>query len=296
MDRIFKPFFAYLMFAFTIIPLYTQTNNNNEIQTSDIKLKEYLVQNGFGSFNFMNDNTYTYSQRVIGGSIEGKGKYSVNNGLLHLQTYVGDGNEKPIYNGYSDQMQIPGKYRVDLEKTDIYNKGALVNIADGKCYWSGAVAEAYIKVNYEGTDCIRYPWRNKGINNEYIVVLENMKLRSKPSTKSNLVTVYGYGGNAGDVGNLYCNRSIEFAGTVSTIRAKSLKKDTIDGISAPWYLIVAYGRSEGDEDGARWAWIFGGYVKEVKFSELTEYEERYKTTLEQSLINAGGTLNSSDNN
>lgn len=43
------------------------------------------------------------------------------------------------------------------------------------------------------------------------------------------------------------------------------KVATIDGITAPWYLILAYGNDDMGMDVEE-AWIFGGYVKEIKSS------------------------------
>ena len=68
-----------------------------------------------------------------------------------------------------------------------------------------------------------------------------------------------------------------------------MKKDTIDGITAPWYLIVAYGTDEMGLDTAE-AFVFGGYVKEIKASELEKTDRENKEKLKQSIRWLGGTV------
>lgn len=254
---------------------------------TDKEIKDYLVNNGFNAFCFHQDNTFIFSQRVIGGSVDCAGTYAVKNGSV---SFLSRDGEYPIYGDYYDKMEIPGEYRLDLEKADLYNKGALVNIQNGKCYWSNIPAPAYSKLYYEGTECIRYPWNNEDEKNKYIVILENLRLRKHPSTKGGTVSVYGYGGMEGDAGCLLEKRSVEFAGMIATIRAKTVKQDKIDGITAPWYLIVAYGYQTGEDPDAKLAWVFGGYAREIEDSEIDYYENIYKSTLENALRRAGGTV------
>ena len=184
-------------------------------------------------------------------------------------------------------MQFPSKYRLDLEKVGLYYKGALINAQNGKIWWSGECAPPYVKFDYEGTECIRYPLNNEGVDSEYILILDNLKLRTKPSLSSELVTVGGIREN--EVGYYYGKRSIALAGQTCTIFAKTVKKDTIDGITAPWYLIVAYGTDEMGLDTAE-AFVFGGYVKEIKASELEKTDRENKEKLKQSIRWLGGTV------
>ena len=217
---------------------------------TDSEITSYLVSNGFGSFTFNDDGRWNFSQRVIGGRIEADGRYSVSGGLVIFETC--DTEEKPCQwenaeCGYSD-MQFPSKYRLDAEKIGLYYKGALINAQNGKIWWSDEWAPPYVKFDYEGTECIRYPRRNEGVDSEYILILDNLKLRKKPSLSAALVTVGGIWEDG--VGSYYGKRSIALAGQTCTIFAKTVKQDTIDGITAPWYLIVAYGTDEMGLDTA----------------------------------------------
>ena len=275
-----KKIIGILITVLLLLPAFTQQKNDTE-------LKQYLIDNSFGGFKFAQDGTYTYYERYIGDSVEGAGLYSVKNGILFFESY--DGYMKPPYSDsdFGDSMELPGKYKVDLEKTGLYNKGALINVSNGKLYWSNIDPPAYAKINYEGTDCIRYPWNNDGIDREYIVILENLKLRKYPSLKSPPVTVYGI--DEDNVGYFYGNRSIALAGQTCVIRAKTIKEDTIDGITAPWYLILAYGTDEMGLD-VKESWVFGGYVKEFKQSQLNKTDAAYREILKQSILKLGGTL------
>ena len=270
-------------FLLSFMALNAQTGKNPK---TDSEIKEYLVENGFESFKFLPEGVYKYRKRVIGDFIETEGKYSVSNGLLHLENskYMNPCYWDDKQNCYED-LQIPGKYKLDLNKTGLHYKGALVNVSTGQIYWSGEWAPPYAKIDYEGVECIRYPWGNEGVDYEYILILENLKLREMPTLSSNLVTVGGVDG--GNAGYYYGARSIALAGQVCTIRAKTVKKDTIDGITAPWYLIYAYGVDEMGLD-VKPAFVFGGYVKEIKESDLEKTKEAYIGTLKESIRKLGG--------
>lgn len=260
---------------------------------TDSEIKNYLVENGFNCFTFSSDGSYSYYQRVIGDSLSGKGKYSVKNGIINFET-VTDYEYTPQYGKwFSERLTLPGKYKLDLEKSDIYSQGALININDSSMIlWSNIPPKAYTKVIHNGVECIRYPWYHDSEDGktecEYIVLLENLKLRKTPSTSAPLVTV---GGIDEYCAYSYQQRSIEFAGNYCVIRAKTVEKSTIDGITAPWYLILAYGYDEMGMDVAE-AWIFGGYVKEFKESQIDEIKTQYRSLLESSILKAGGYLTS----
>ncbi len=179
----------------------------------------------------------------------------------------------------------------DYEYNSAYVKGkkteGWVPVAHwtGQIYWSDEYTPPYTKIDYEGVECIRYPWGNEGVDYEYILILENLKLREMPTLSSKLVTVDGF--KKEDAGYYLGARSIALAGQVCTIRAKTVKKDTIDGITAPWYLIDAFGIDDMGLD-SKPAFVFGGYVKEIKESDLEKTKEAYIGTLKESIRKLGG--------
>lgn len=284
-----KKIFLSLIIVFSTLFIYAQTPK------TDAELKNYLVQNGFSCFKFNSDGTYSYNQRLIGDSVFGEGTYSVSNGIINFET-LKNNCYTPQYGEYfSELMTLPGKYRLDFEVANINSQGALVNINDQNMkLWSNNPPKAYTKIIHNGVECIRYPWYHDSKDGEtkceYIVLLDNLKLRKKPSTSADLVTVYGIDEYCG---YSYKERSIELAGNYCVIRAKTVKESTIDGITAPWYLIYAYGNDDMGMD-VHEAWIFGGYVKEFKESEIPQIKRQYRKTLEQSILRIGGYLKNTD--
>lgn len=278
-----KKVFTLILLSFISILVFAQTPK------TDDEIKNYLVQNGFDCFTFNSDGTYSYNQRLIGDSVFGKGTYTVKNGIINFETLT-DNLYTPQYGeNFSELLQLPGKYKLDLEIANINSQGALININNSKMkLWSDKPPKAYTKINHNGIECIRYPWYHDSEDGntqcEYIVLLENLKLRKSPSTSAPVVSV---GGIDEECAYSYKTRSIEFAGNYCVIRAKTVENSTIDGITAPWYLIYAYGNDDMGMD-VHEAWIFGGYVKEFKESQISEIKRQYKNLLKQSIINAGG--------
>ncbi len=275
--------FVILFFCFVYCCLSAQKSQNPK---TDEEIKAYLVENGFADFKFYSNGVYEFAVDIIGGRREGKGKYTVSGGYVVFQTC--DSPEKPCRwvenaNRYYD-MEFPSKYILDLDKVGLYYKGALINASDGSVFWSYKEATAYARIDYNGEACIRYPYYNEGVDDEYILILENLRLREMPSLSANLVTVYGV---ETDVGFYLGNRSIELAGTVARIRARTVKEDTIDGITAPWYLIIAYGFDPMGLE-TKEAWVFGGYVQKVTASERDKVQDANKNTLRQSILKLGG--------
>lgn len=251
----------------------------------DVDLKTFLVGKTYAlCYTFNPNGTYHYHCRVIGGSVVCDGKYEIKNNKLYFLTTKIEDEDSYSTEFIKNVIHCSTPYRYDPEIMNLFYKGALINENDGHLIWSEESAPAYAKINHEGIDCIRYPWRNKGFDNEYILIKENLKAREKPSTDSNLVSVFGF---QEDNIYYYKSRHIVFAGQTCTIRAKTIEQDTIDGITAPWYLIYIYGIQEEGVD-AELAWVFGGYVEVIKQNQLEEYDAKYKSLLKQSVINAGG--------
>lgn len=263
-----------------------------QVEDTSAEIREYLIRKGFNGFTFFEDNTYKYHTRTFGGDLDASGKYSIQDDILFLETC--DTEERPIYETpYYTEMEIPGKYKVDLNKTELNHKGALINISTGDICWSYEYPASYEKIDIDGIECIRYPWGDENVPSEYILILENLKLRKTPSVTSDVVSVNGL--SESGIGYYYDVRTIALAGQVCTIRAKTINEDTIDGITAPWYLIYAYGNDMwGMDTDVVKAWVFGGYVKEIKASEREDTEREYRPLLEQSIINLGGKLYSDE--
>lgn len=262
---------------------------------TDSEIKSYLIKNGFGGFTFNDDGRWSFWSHGLHDGIAAEGRYSVSDGLVIFETCDTEQTPRQCYYELEySEPKIPGKYELDLEECGLYFKGTLRNVEGSGIFWSGDWAPPYVKCNYNGEKCIRYPWGNEGVDSEYILILENLKLRKAPYWDAGLVTVNGI---SEDVGDYKGERSIALAGQICTILAKTVEKDTIGGITAPWYLICAsgyYDAQDGDEEGYfqdnALAFVFGGYVKEIKASELEKNKRENKENLKQSIRQLGGNV------
>ena len=125
----------------------------------------------------------------------------------------------------------------------------------------------------------------------YLVPIENLRVRKEPNINSDTgIIVYHYefmcmkenefGGtkkfNADyeEVSNSYdaTTLSILLVGMIRSFDAVTVEKQTIDGITAPWYRI---GFTDNDEGATRYYWVFGGYIKEVSDPKTKEYEQLF---------------------
>lgn len=136
----------------------------------------------------------------------------------------------------------------------------------------------------------------------YLVPTENLKVRKEPNTKAETGIIdyrfefmciideeyVGTGKLNADYELAFENYGsqnlpILLAGMVRQFDAVTLEKQTIDGITAPWYRITF---TDGDEGAARYYWVFGGYIKEVDNPKTKEYEQLFiNSALQKGLIN-----------
>jgi hypothetical protein len=65
--------------------------------------------------------------------------------------------------------------------------------------------------------------------------------------------------------------NIVYTDDVYSFDAKTIKTDTIDGITAPWYRISII----LDEVFSTNVWVFGGYLKEISRNEWDIMSEDY---------------------
>lgn len=106
----------------------------------------------------------------------------------------------------------------------------------------------------------------------YYYALENLRMRSQPSTSAALAGRINYSFSisnyvdynyvykddvpvqAASYNNLYCD--LLLAGTGVIHIASTVKEETIDGITAPWYYVAI-----PLEQGEYYCWVFGGYLE-----------------------------------
>lgn len=124
----------------------------------------------------------------------------------------------------------------------------------------------------------------------HLVVLENLKVRAEPSINAKSINVNYYFELYGTRDEAFWDSNqfnedyvmafenvfyderivipVLLAGKIKHFDAVTVKKDTIDGITAPWYRVNFV-----DEVASMDYWIFGGYVKEIEDPFTKEYEK-----------------------
>ena len=134
----------------------------------------------------------------------------------------------------------------------------------------------------------------------YLVPVENLRVRKEPSIKAETGIIdYAYElmglqdnnyrdsemfnedyemfnkDYAKNMKNYYNGgwiSSVLLAGMIQKYSAVTTEKQTIDGITAPWYRISF---TDNDEGASRYYWIFGGYIKEISNPDTKEYEQLF---------------------
>jgi hypothetical protein len=103
-----------------------------------------------------------------------------------------------------------------------------------------------------------------------VEIMENLRMREYPDVNAETVILSVSVPYFNEEGNFYQEvdetKNIVRAGEVYYYERKTVKKETIDGITAPWYRIEIV---LNDYEVAR-VWVFGGYVKELPPDEREE--------------------------
>jgi hypothetical protein len=118
-----------------------------------------------------------------------------------------------------------------------------------------------------------------------VLVLENLRMRKYPETSADPVTLNQWVEVLAETGAYTSNffiSDVVYAGSVNRFDAKTVKMDTIDGITAPWYRISII---LGDVFSEH-VWVFGGYLKELSPEDREKTGEYYRKYV-QTLINGG---------
>lgn len=178
-----------------------------------------------------------------------------------LSTPMHGGKEEPysFTNQYNMQASFPGEYMVYPDYEDFDCKGSLGAYDDGDpILQSERPSPAWKTYYYKGENVLKYPgWGDKDA--KYLTVLENTKMRKEPSLNAETVSLAYY-----DYKNekYIENRNVVYAGQVIRIIGATERKETIDGKTAPWYLIYEDDHNGGEFTEGSLVWVYGGYSYE----------------------------------
>ena len=243
-----------LFFLLAFTNLYAQHSDEEYRKFFDEK-REIYVSYGFEAFlrlTFKDDKTFSidgFDSHFCDGTYSfSKNKIIINYPFSYIDNVYTKTEEKlkKILSDFGLNYDKPTEIKIDLDISDLFNQGAY--IAGDKIFWSKRHSEPYKEYVYNEVRCIKYPVK--------IRIDENLKMRKTPSLNGELVHVDYFNYEK----ELYINdRTVVFKGEEYKVLAKSITEDTIDGITAPWYLITVSGPAWPDAHQEN-VWIFGGYV------------------------------------
>ena len=258
------------------IDLDKKARNLPKIKRDEIEENtlNFLLDNsfdlGYWSLNLFYDGTYTISGRHDGTMTGRYELYKADNDCWYVD-FSGCG-----YNDDEDSFELthkarsgetyviyfPGTFRVEPDYIDIDVCGAFtftddseVAIPSSKKSPSGKEYDYLFYTTGAFEKVKKYPsWGEK--NQSYLVVRENTKMREEPFLSADEVymSYYDY-----DKGKYIDSRCILYAGTRHRIIGETVRKDTIDGVTAPWYLIWESDGGDGPDVEFKQVWCFGGY-------------------------------------
>ena len=229
---------------------------------------------GYWSLNFYYDGTYTVSGRHDGTMTGRYELYENEWGTLRVKFSgcgYGDTEEEFEYEhqdayGNTYVTYFPGEYVLNPDYIDFNICGAFtytddceIAIPSSKQSPSGQEYDYFFANTGTFEKVYKYPgWGEK--DQALLWINENTKMRKEPFLDSDVVYMshYDY-----DTGVYTESRCVLFADTTHRIIGATVRKDTIDGVTAPWYLVVEYNGADGPDTEARLVWCFGGYSEVV---------------------------------
>ena len=255
-------------------PCELPKNEKNVDELAEEKAFNFLLDTSFElggySLNFFYDGTYTLSARHDGTMT---GVYELYTEKEHGRFFVkfsgcgyGD-NEDEFESRHKDLFggewvtSFPETYLLQPDYIDFNVIGAFTytddcEIAIPSCKQSPSGYEYdYLFASTGKFEKVyKFPtWQEKG--QCFLYVNENTKMRKEPFLSAEPVYM-PY--NDSYKGECIESRCVLYAGTTHKIVGKTMREDTIDGVTAPWYLVWEDSGLEDSYD-ARLVWVFGGF-------------------------------------
>ena len=238
----------------------------------------------FVYFSFDEDGTY-YVFSPYGGYMGQNGKYKL------------DGNSLTLFfpnfeSSRWDELIFPGKKETtlvyDYDFMDFYEVGVLRN--------EHLILRKDVEARPTGIKCILKGMEVIKTDNTPVVAKDNLKLRHQPSLKGKEGSFWYRAYLNAELRELLEKKfhqvnendekmvlNVMLKGMVTSYNAKTVREDTIDGITAPWYMISLF--DYDDESMPRDYWVFGGYLEPFEESRKDEYKEAlFNSALEKKLL------------
>lgn len=166
--------------------------------------------------------------------------------------------DETLYLRDENRVFLPGWLYVDPDYEDLDSSGALCDESEAVIR-SNTPSPAWKTYDYKGETVIKYPgWGAKDA--KALKVLENTKMRKWPSLDAYEVSMpyydYKFGEHIED-------RCVLFEGQTVHIIAATEQKETIDGKTAPWYLVYEDDHMECEDSEGELVWVFGGFSRVI---------------------------------
>ncbi len=231
---------------------------------------------------FDDDGTY-YVFSPFGGYMGQKGEFKL------------DGNQLTLFfpnfrsSRWDDLIFPDGKETslvYDYDFKDFYDVGVLRN--------ENVILRSGVEKNPVGTKSILKGIEVIKTEPTGVVASDNLKIRHEPSQKGNEASFWYPMFLTVALKDLledsYYKSDVEqksshviLKGTKTSYDAKTVKEDTIDGITSPWYRISLF-----DMDGesiTQYFWVFGGYLEPYDKSKDAEYNQQlFDAAVEKGLL------------
>ena len=233
-------------------------------------------------FAFDDDGTY-YIFSPYGGYMGQQGKYKLdgNNLTLFFPNFESSAWDERIF---PDKKETTLVYDYDFK--DFYDVGVLHN--------NHLILRNGVEKTTVGSRCFLKGREVIKTENKPVVAKDNLKLRLEPSLKGKEANFWYRMFLVATLRELLEDSyykvednqellNVMLKGIQTSYDARTVKEDTIDGITAPWYRISLY---DYDEEGMpQNFWVFGGYLEEYDKSKDAEYKQQlFNAAVEKNLL------------
>lgn len=260
--------------------------------------EEYLVRNwqieilstgvNFIYFKFGRGGNY----RVVspfGGYLGYHGKYEIQEDKVILHTDGNDSGWIQYYEVFPEGKDIVLEY--DYNYKDYANVGVLKN--------DKIICRSGVELQKAGTICWKNDIEVEKLERIYLVPSDNMKLRENPDLKAKEkkynYTGWFWSGSLKEAGeeymipnadnpeySIYMNKyDCLLKGKIISSVFKTTKQDTVEGVTAPWYLITL--TPAEDESWPEDYWVYGGFMETLG----KEVNEKDRATYARILVDEG---------
>jgi hypothetical protein len=240
--------------------------NNIDLDDVETVLKIYNWDMGFENSVI---DFKTHGEYLLG--------HHTNDGFFAIGDYEVNGNNVLMY--YPHEIQDGG------DAVDFYGPRVLKWLFDGKKETVLVYDKTY--KTYSVVTCLRHGdkiLKNYVLQSPYgqeyevnglavikcnefesrVEIKENLKMRKEPDVNADAVTLTVY--REAILNEEGVTSNIVRSGEQYAYDQKTVKQDTIDGITAPWYRIIVI---ISDYNSAS-VWVFGGYLREFTPEEVNE--------------------------